>query len=245
MGAIDCMRTSIILVDDFYSNPFLVREYAIRQHYYFPYDVTSDVVEGKKDFHWKTSWFKNASECPFKSSQELIERLENLTGDKIDRDHWNTDFPIAEDGKGIPGNIFPNQYSCLWNCSFHLKNQFHQELGNGVHNHVTDNWNSVGIDGWAGIIYLNPRAPIYTGLNLWRNIDTRKNFDWMSSKENWIHVDMLGSIFNRLILCRGDIPHSGVDGWGSDIETGRLFQTFFFKVVPKKNDNNLSIKMNL
>jgi len=238
------MRKSIIAVDNFYSDPSSVIAYAIRQKYYFPYDDDHDVVDKKKDFHWKASWFKSANQCPFKSSELLIKKLEEITGDEIDRVHWNSDFPIAKDGKGIPedgmGNPadFPNSYSCLWNCSFHLKNDVGQQLGDGVHSHVTDRWNSVGINGWAGVIYLNPYAPIHGGLNLWRNANPAKNFDWMTPKENWIQLDSLGNIFNRLILVRGNMPHSGANGWGPDLKTGRLYQTFFFKIIEKENTDN-------
>jgi hypothetical protein len=99
-----------------------------------------------------------------------------------------------------------------------------------VHNHVTDIWNSVGEDGWAGIVYLDPNAPIPGGLRFWRNRDPARNYDWMTPPENWEQIDELGNVFNRLILARGGLPHSGAAGWGSSLEDGRLFQTFFFKI---------------
>jgi len=157
----------------------------------------------------------------------LIERLEEIVDERIDLEHWNRDFPVDEEQ-----NLFP-QYreldrSCRWNCCFHLKFTQH-EPGTGVHNHVTDEWNSVGEFGWAGIIYLNPAAPLEAGLMLWRNM-LGLNYEWMTDKDRWEVVDRFGNIFNRLILVRGRIPHSGAPGFGNSIHTGRLFQTFFFKV---------------
>jgi hypothetical protein len=124
--------------------------------------------------------------------------------------------------------------TCLWNCCFHVKPDNRQKLGDGVHNHVTDTWNSVGPDGWAGILYLSPSAPVEGGLHLWRNIDSSRQFDWMTPSHNWELVDTFGNLFNRLTLVRGDIPHSGSRGWGDHIEEGRMYQTFFFRTTQKR-----------
>jgi len=35
-------------------------------------------------------------------------------------------------------------------------------------------------------------------------------------------------MFNRLVLYRGDLFHASVDYFGSDLNDGRLIQTFFF-----------------
>jgi hypothetical protein len=53
----------------------------------------------------------------------------------------------------------------------------------------------------------------------------------MTPPENWLHVDTFGSVFNRLILHRGGMPHSGAPGWGTTLDNGRLFQTFFFRTL--------------
>lgn len=44
----------------------------------------------------------------------------------------------------------------------------------------------------------------------------------------WDLVDVIGNVFNRLVLYRGDIFHSSLDYFGTNKENGRLFQTFFF-----------------
>src|SRR5262249_40536977 len=75
-----------------------------------------------------------------------------------------------------------------------------------------------------------PEAPLDGGLKLWRNRDPSRQFDWMTPKENWELIDDLGNVFNRLLLIRGHVPHSGAAGWGDGLNNGRLFQTFFFKV---------------
>ena len=154
-------------------------------------------------------------------------------GERIDLDHWRAEFPVDADFRPIvtPG-VQPA--TCLWNCCFHVKPDNGQKLGQGVHNHVTDGWNAVGRDGWAGIIYLNPDAPIEGGLHLWRNSDPARQFDWMTPADNWHLTDSFANQFNRLALVRGDLPHSGAAGWGNRVENGRMYQTFFFRTLPSR-----------
>lgn len=226
------MRTSIIIVDNFYANSEAVRDYARKQEFYFPYQSQADVAAGRGRVTWMTSRFKSAADCPFKSSADIIERLEYLTGDRIDLRHWNLGFPLTDQGKPRSDHKGIAR-SCLWNCSFHVKPETGQELGDGVHNHVVDSWNSVGETGWAGLIYLNADAPLRGGLKLWRNIDPAHNYDWMTPRESWELIDDLGNVPNRLLLCRGNIPHSGARGWGSGLADGRLYQTFFFRILSR------------
>jgi len=191
---------------------------------------------------WMASRFRLSTECPFKSSERLITDLERITGDDVDREHWNLAFPLLPDGRADPACTVVTR-SCLWNCCFHFKPRIGQDLGCGVHNHVTDIWNSVGEDGWAGLVYLHPNAPLDTGLRLWRNRTPGRDYDWMTPPQNWELVDRLGNLFNRLILCRGSFPHSGSDGWADSIEEGRLYQTFFFRVKPRAQFAPLEIEL--
>jgi len=227
------VRKSIVVADGFYKNPRQVRRWALRQRWYYPYDSSAGEPRGESPFKWASTWFTPAEECPFKSSWTLIERLQDLTGDRIDLDHWKAGFPVSEDGTPSPDCADVEPRSCLWNCAFHVK--LHpQPLGTGVHNHVTDEWNGVDRNGWAGLIYLSPDAPLDGGLHLWRNVDPEHNFDWMTPPENWERIDSFGNVFNRLILVRGNVPHSGAAGWGNRLQNGRLYQTFFFKVLPSR-----------
>lgn len=220
------MRKSIVVVDDFYDDLQAVREYALAEEWYSPYQQPGTPP------NWSATRFREASECPFKSSARLIQTLEDLTGDRIDMDDWKATFPTAADGRADlkPGERPPGT---LWNCAFHFKPERNrQRVGEGVHNHVVDVWNGVGVDGWAGLIYLDPHAPLDGGLRIWRNVDPAHDFDWMTPPENWQLVDRFGNVANRLILHRGNLPHSGSAGWGTTPENGRLYQTFFFKVHP-------------
>jgi LPS sulfotransferase NodH len=236
------MRPDVIIVDNFYADPQAVRAYALRQEYYYPYERDIDVRSGRRRASWMSSRFKSAGACPFKSSSALIAALEAVTGDTIDLEHWRSDFPTDAEGKPVE-DCRRYKRSCVWNCAFHVKPDNGQKLGAGVHNHLTDGWNGVGVDGWAGLLYLSPDAPLSGGLKLWRNRNPENTFDWMTPSDNWELVDDIGNIPNRLILARGNIPHSGAAGWGSTLDDGRLYQTFFFRVLPKPRAASVTVSL--
>ena len=224
-------RRSIVVLDNFYRRPDVVREYALRQRFYLPYQEKADVAAGRKTATWWASSFRSAKSCPFKSSEALRMVLEKAVGEPIDMEHWDGDYPVDDDGRPTaPHGMSPK--TCVWNCCFHVKLDNGQRLGDGVHNHtIVDGWNAVGENGWVGIVYLDPAAPLTGGLNLWRNRDPSRRYDWMTPATNWELIDQFGNVFNRLVLVRGNIPHSGAAGWGDRIENGRLYQTFFFKTI--------------
>lgn len=226
-------RRSVVVVDEFYSDAHAIRRHALGLSYYTPYEDDEAVRSGRAVPTWWASTFRAFDDCPFKSSRPLVDALEDAIGERIEMAHWMAPFPVDAASKPLRARTSSGPTSCLWNCCFHVKPDNGQQLGDGVHNHVTDNWNSVGRDGWAGIIYLDPMAPTDGGLYLWRNVDAAKNFDWMTPSENWELIDAFGNVFNRLILVRGDVPHSGAAGWGNRLDDGRMYQTFFFRTAPR------------
>jgi hypothetical protein len=219
----------MIICNDFYENPGDIVKYALSLEYMFPYNKHRNIVQDEY-VPWRTSVYKPFSKCPFKGSQRLRDRLEMITGERIDLNHWCMDYPVDDQGYPIPP-IPKTRVGCWWNCSFHVKHS-QKKLGEGVHSHTDrDSWSAVGIDGWAGLLYLNRTVNVRAGLNTWRNRRPEHQFDWMTPAENWELIDVIGNVYNRLILHRGDLPHSGAAGWGDSLENGRLFQTFFFRTA--------------
>ena len=228
------MKKDVIIAENFYEDPYKVRDYALdelKNNHYLPYGSPL----------WYATKFKEWDQCPFKSSESLIKNLEFLTGEEVDIEDWKRSRPPH--GQDPGRNHEEPRKSPKWNCTFHVKPLTGQKLGDCIHNHVTDWWNSIGYDDWVGLIYLNPDAPIDSGLFLWENLNKEKNYDWMTSKENWRLIDSLGAVFNRLILCRSQAPHSGADGFSNIFEEGRLYQTFFFRTKNKKQ--SASTKINI
>jgi hypothetical protein len=99
---------------------------------------------------------------------------------------------------------------------------------------------------WAGICYLTPNAPHTAGTGIFRHKETGlirapKNEDGTVNRElmnyigkdsqdmtKWDLVDIVGNVYNRLVLYRGDLFHMSLDYFGTNLYDGRLFQTFFF-----------------
>jgi len=93
---------------------------------------------------------------------------------------------------------------------------------------------------WAGIIYLTPDAPVEYGTGLYRHKETGEmeyipgGNDWNElhqTEDDWDLVNFIGNVYNRLVLYKGFCYHKSMGptaGFGTDLYTGRLFQTFFF-----------------
>lgn len=86
---------------------------------------------------------------------------------------------------------------------------------------------------WAGVCYLTPDAPISSGTAFYRHNATGHYRSVEESYEaydytKWNKVDVIGNKFNRLIIYRGDLFHASLDYFGNNLQSGRLFQTFFF-----------------
>jgi LPS sulfotransferase NodH len=237
------MRQQTIVVENFYADPQAVREYALRQQYYAPYESRQQLSGGEVTPSWLASRFKPAQACPFKSSEQLLDTLEDIIGEDIDRRHWFAHFPTDIHGYPTPEFRSRMHRTCLWNCAFHVNLEGGKVISDDVHNHVTDLWNSVDTTGWWGIIYLSPEAPLVNAVNIWRNKDPERQLVWTSEPHEWELRDTLANIPNRLVLGRGTAPHSEAKGWGTGIEDGRLFQTFFFRTLATEVIESVSIEL--
>ena len=227
------MRRDVIIADDFYKDPDSIVDYAKSLEYIYPYNRGANASDRVL---WRTSRYLPAEECPFKSSEAFIQRLEAITGEVIDRKAWKLDYPLEPDGYPPPQNEIPSakRRSAWWNCCFQIKHHA-QEPGQGIHSHTDrDAWSAVGLDGWVGLIYLNKKPDLESGLTTWKNRNPQRQFAHMTSAKNWHQIDYFSNTYNRLILLRGAIPHSGGSGWGSNFKSGRLFQTLFFRTKTVK-----------
>lgn len=68
----------------------------------------------------------------------------------------------------------------------------------------------------AGLLYLTPNAPVSAGTTLY----TAPPHEPM---------DVIGNVFNRLILYKADTYHKSTEYFGDTLENGRLTQVFFVK----------------
>jgi hypothetical protein len=96
---------------------------------------------------------------------------------------------------------------------------------------------------WAGILFLGPpnETPIHAGLTLYRHKPTGylrgtdntstaiipSDDDYRDSSQ-WEPSVTVGNVFNRMVLFRGSCFHKSSLYFGTSLNTGRLFQVFFF-----------------
>jgi hypothetical protein len=92
---------------------------------------------------------------------------------------------------------------------------------------------------YAGIIFLTPDAPPQTGTSFYRSKNTKKmklqeldsdivfKNGYLDSTEFEV-VDVVGNVYNRLVLFDSKMFHAASTYFGTNLENGRLFQLFFF-----------------
>jgi len=95
----------------------------------------------------------------------------------------------------------------------------------------------------AAILYLSPLAPVSSGTTLYHcndiqkwsqlGIDEMKQINRVERTELYdslfTPVDVIGNVYNRLVMYRGDIFHKSNDYFGSTNADSRLTQVFFMK----------------
>ena len=99
---------------------------------------------------------------------------------------------------------------------------------------------------YAAILYLNPNADPKHGTTFYRCNNVSKWESYMSDQEGYqtmkrineaelielykelfTPIDVIGNVFNRLAIYKGDIYHKSSSYFGNDIRDGRLTQVFF------------------
>lgn len=96
---------------------------------------------------------------------------------------------------------------------------------------------------WGGMLYLTPEAPYQCGTTLYAHKKTRARsyYDegWDAAWANvpgdchldgtpFEPVDVLGNVFNRLVIFDASCIHSASEYFGTVMENARLWQMFFF-----------------
>jgi len=190
---------SLIIIDNFYNNAMETRNYILKQTF---------SVKGNYPGH-RTKSYAN------EELREIIQKYVEPFGGKI------TEFPMpktAEEALTIYNGAF--QYTTSRDRSW-------------IH--------ADGYNNWAGVVYLTPDAPLSSGTAFFKFYDgstnvrdgtllnNKKEIDkWSQDMTKWNMVDMVGNIFNRLILFNANNYHMSLDYFGDCKENGRLFQVFFF-----------------
>ena len=188
----------IWVVDDFYEDPLAVRKHALSQTYY-----DDPGYLGKRT---RKQWFFDG----------MLEKFEETLGKKITKwEHY-----------GMNGRFQSNIAGTK--LVYHCDEQ-----------------------SYAAAIYLTPYAPYWTGTSFWaykhynpgelgsahsirHNSHPDLNYAFPVGKQTFVDrspydlVDVVGNVFNRLVIWDAGMIHSASEYCGWDLESSRLFQIFFF-----------------
>jgi len=93
---------------------------------------------------------------------------------------------------------------------------------------------------YTGIVFLTPNAPLTSGITLYR-VRSTGNYTLSDTELATINntkntteleaVDIVGNVYNRLVLFNSQMIHSITHHFGSEKETSRLVQLFSFDLV--------------
>jgi len=202
-------KTSLIVVDNFYEDPDSIFDDLFSggfHHAYPPLDESIGYQSSSRD-----QWYASSHT---EKSDWIRHKFENIINKKIDKPFWDT-------------NIH-------WNGRFLVKLK---DAGMSFHCHdnesrgLTDG-NDVGPDGWSAVIFMNKKTPIEQGF--FTAITDEKNIPLNSiflNPDDVVYDSIIGNVYNRCVLFRGNIFHTGAGGMGDKIENARIVQGFFFKGV--------------
>ena len=178
----------IMIIDDFYSNPDAVREYALSLDFNIEGNYPGIRTAAMEDGAWRAS---------------IQEHLETLLNKKI--------------------IVFPYGYNTAF--QFTTKD--------------SKTWIHHDSMSYAAVVYLSPSPDLNSGTAIYRHKSTgimqhvagQRDFnDETINESEWEIVAEAKNLYNRLVVYNSMYYHrSVVPGFGTDKETGRLFQTFFFE----------------
>jgi hypothetical protein len=183
---------TFMVVDNFYSNPDMIREFALKQ----------DFQENPK-YHKGKRCINPGFRFP--GLKEQFERILNARIDNFDKYETNACFQYCIAGE---------------QAVFHSD---HQQ--------------------YAGVLFLTPDAPPQTGTRFYRSKIT-KRMKTTGDEYNIVYktghldstqfdeVDVVGNIYNRIVLFDARLIHAAPLYFGTDVKNGRLFQLFFFDILP-------------
>ena len=137
---------------------------------------------------------------------------------------------VTDDTKDTIQNIIRNAGGLVtnWNQIDGLTGSFELATARDRSWIHTDHYNT-----WAGVIYLTPNAPLTGGTGMFRHkrtgAEVASQLESYESQDytKWELCDVIANRYNRLVLYRSNMFHTSLDYFGSDHNTGRLFQLFF------------------
>lgn len=191
--SINDQKNTIWVVDDFYTKPDSVREFALKQSF-------DEGGIGRGYIGRRTE-----NQYLFKG---LKEKFEEIIGKKITKweDHgMNGKFQVAWSGE-------PLVYHCddqKWGGMLYLTPDAPYQCGTTLYAHKQNRARTFNDDGWDVA---------------WKDIPGDPHLDGTSFEP----VDVVGNVYNRLVIFDASCIHSASQYFGTVKENARLWQMFFF-----------------
>lgn len=187
------------IIDNFYDDPDAIRKFALEQKY-FP-------GEGAVGHRTRKQFF----------IEGVKETFENIMGRKI--------LDNTPDGHGWYDGGINGRFQY---CPAGTNQVYHCDAQQ-----------------YAAVIYLTPDAPVQCGTTFLRHKETKrhhnKDIDWENGEgvkvfpgntfldgTPYERVDVVGNIYNRLVIFDGGLIHSAAEYFGHDMNSCRLHHMFFF-----------------
>ena len=222
----------LIVVDDFYPDPDVVRRTALAQEFYHYKPPLAEQVG--QDI---------ANEYADSTPQWLSSALLRYHGKTVniphpgyryaDRDVIEAIAKILPDDDTIKMDTTWSESGDWWNGAFHLQFKTANTY-RVIHHHYRDG--DVVPIGWSGVVYLSPNpSNEQQGTTIWRE---NKSGRCTASKGNKYETDpdkftlalSVENKYNRLVLFRENVLHRAASGFGDVPGNARLTQTFFFQI---------------
>lgn len=191
---------SIIVVDQFYTDPMATRNYILTQ----PFTVKGN-YPGQRTISYATQHLK-----------EFIQRYVQPFGGTI------TDFPIPK-ADGSDAHLIYNgafQYTTSRDRSW-----IHSDMHNNWAGVVYMTPNAPLSSGTCFYQFHDGTRSEHDSVLVGNKQETDAASQDMT---RWVATDFVANVFNRLVLFDSKNYHMATDYFGSSVEDGRLFQVFFF-----------------
>jgi hypothetical protein len=194
------MRFNSLTIDNFYTNPDEVREFALKQEFKvrgnYPGQRTKSFLTDSLKKKMRDILYPFAGEITYWGSDDTEN---NYTG--------SFQYTVSEDRSWIHADSTTD-----WAAVCYLTPDAPLSAGTGIFRHKAT--------GWSHYDYKRENEPGY--------VESAPPGNEMRDYTKWEMVDRIGNVYNRLIMYRADNYHVSLDYFGQNMHDGRLFQVFFF-----------------
>lgn len=198
-------RKNLIVVDNFYSNPDKVRDYALNVEY--------ETFTGEKNWPGTDTLFEHGKE-------ELTAMISKIVGEPLITKDCNkcSYFRLTQEGQyGIQDIHFDPNPGLVWAGVIYLTPITHPTAGTKFWKHRQYGWEFAPTQEQAARVGIQDHKDMVKFFNTDGKIRNR-----------WIETDNISFKYNRLVMFNPFMFHSNGDWFGTDKSSGRLVQLLFF-----------------